>query len=127
MSTLYVGLDENIFCAMIPLMSPEQCRAARAWLEWSQDELADKAQVSNSTVRDFEARRRVPIANNLTALRRALETAGIALIFGEKGEPTGIAGPPRHALLEKPPADGPRRRPGRRAAKAASPKRRSPG
>jgi ribosome-binding protein aMBF1 (putative translation factor) len=61
-------------------MLPEQSRAARAWLDWSQDELAAKASVSLSTVRDFEKGRRVPIANNLTAMRAALETAGISFV-----------------------------------------------
>jgi ribosome-binding protein aMBF1 (putative translation factor) len=63
-------------------MTPEQSRAARAWLDWSQDELAAKAAVSPSTVRDFEKGRRVPIANNLTAMRVALEEAGIAFVDG---------------------------------------------
>jgi len=62
-------------------MSPEQCRAARAWLNWSQAELAAKAKVSSSTLRDFEAGRRVPIANNLASIRRALEDAGIQFLF----------------------------------------------
>jgi ribosome-binding protein aMBF1 (putative translation factor) len=64
-------------------MSPEQCRAARAWLGWSQRELAKRAELSSSTVRDFEARQRVPIVNNLNAIRRALESAGIQ--FTTKG------------------------------------------
>ena len=64
-------------------MSPEQSRAARAWLDWSQDELAAKASVSLSTVRDFEKGRRVPIANNLTAMRAALEKAGISFVDGD--------------------------------------------
>jgi ribosome-binding protein aMBF1 (putative translation factor) len=63
-------------------MSPEQSRAARAWLDWSQEELAAKASVSLSTVRDFEKARRVPIANNLTAMRVALEGAGIDFVDG---------------------------------------------
>jgi transcriptional regulator with XRE-family HTH domain len=73
-------------------MSPEQCRAARAWLNWSQNELAAKAQVSNSTLRDFESGRRVPIANNLLAIRRALEDAGMQLLFSQEDEkPWGVA------------------------------------
>jgi ribosome-binding protein aMBF1 (putative translation factor) len=69
-------------------MVPEQCRAARGWLDWSQEELAAKASVSLSTVRDFEKGRRVPIANNLTAMRAALEREGI--VFSE-GDALGIA------------------------------------
>lgn len=63
-------------------MSPEQSRAARAWLDWSQEELAAKASVSQSTVRDYEKGRRVPIANNLAAMRAALEGAGIVFVDG---------------------------------------------
>jgi len=69
-------------------MSPEQSRAARGWLDWSQAELAAKASVSLSTVRDFEKGRRVPIANNLTAMKAALEGAGIA--FVDDGGTSGI-------------------------------------
>ena len=61
-------------------MSPEQCRAARAWLGWSQQELAKRAHVGLSTVKDFERGDRRPIANNLNAMERAIETAGIIFI-----------------------------------------------
>ena len=67
---------------------PEQCRAARAWLDWSQDDLAAAAHVSQSTVRDFEKGRRIPIANNLEAIRAALEARGIGFAFAiQDGEP----------------------------------------
>jgi transcriptional regulator with XRE-family HTH domain len=62
-------------------MSPEQCRAARGWLGWTQQELARRAGVGLSTVRDFENGVRTPIPNNLAAIRRAIETAGIRLLF----------------------------------------------
>jgi DNA-binding transcriptional regulator YiaG len=70
-------------------MSPEQSRAARGWLGWSQTELAKHANVSLSTVRDFEMRHREPIPVTLAALRRAVEGAGIALIE-EDGKAVGI-------------------------------------
>ena len=63
-------------------MSPEQCRAARGWLGWTQKKLADQAKIGLSTLRDFEGRRRKPIANNLDAIRRALEAAGIEFTDG---------------------------------------------
>jgi ribosome-binding protein aMBF1 (putative translation factor) len=63
-------------------MLPEQCRAARGWLDWSRGELAQRAKVSLSTVADFEKRRRTPIANNLEAMRRALEAAGVEFTNG---------------------------------------------
>ena len=71
-------------------MSPEQCRAARGWLGWSQQDLAKSASVGLSTVKDFENGNRTPIANNLNALQRAIEAAGISLIFDDKGGPVGL-------------------------------------
>lgn len=71
-------------------MSPEQCRAARAWLGWSQEELSKRAKVGQSTLKDFESGKRTPIRNNLEALRSALEAAGIGLLFDEVGRPHGI-------------------------------------
>jgi DNA-binding transcriptional regulator YiaG len=71
-------------------MSPEQCRAARGWLGWSQQELAEMASVGISTVRDFEAGRRQPIANNIAAMRHAIEEAGVCLLFDDTGKATGI-------------------------------------
>jgi transcriptional regulator with XRE-family HTH domain len=72
-------------------MSPEQCRAARAWLNWTQQELARRAGVGLSTVRDFEKGERTPIPNNLAAIRRVIEAAGVSLTFEASGKPTGIA------------------------------------
>jgi len=79
-STEIVGVDEKNLPDYLWPMLPEQSRAARAWLDWSQEEFAAKASVSLSTVRDFEKGRRVPIANNLTAMRVALESGGIAFV-----------------------------------------------
>lgn len=73
------------------MLSAEQSRAARAWLDWSQEELAERASVSPSTVRDFEKGRRTPIENNLKALRGALEAAGVQLLFDAKGKAAGVA------------------------------------
>ena len=60
-------------------MTREQCRAARAWLDWPQQELAKRANVGLSTIRQFENGLRHPIANNLSAMARAFEEAGISL------------------------------------------------
>lgn len=62
---------------MRSLMSPEQVRAARNWLAWTQADLAEKARVGLSTVKDYESGKRTPIANNLDAIRKALEDGGI--------------------------------------------------
>lgn len=60
-------------------MSPEQVRAARNWLAWTQAELAERAKVGLSTLKDYEGGKRVPIANNLEAIKRALEDAGMTI------------------------------------------------
>jgi predicted transcriptional regulator len=106
------------------MLSPEQSRAARGWLDWSQSDLASHAHVSLSTVRDFEKGRRTPIANNIGAIRTALEAAGVQMVFGKDGSATGIVGVCRPSQKERPPADAPRRRPGPQGRKVASPKSR---
>jgi transcriptional regulator with XRE-family HTH domain len=73
------------------VMSPEQCRAARGWLGWTQQELARRAGVGLSTVRDFEKGERTPIPNNLAAIRRVIEEAGLRLMFREDGGAIGIS------------------------------------
>lgn len=86
-------LTEKVSCGMpVHMISPEQCRAARAWLGWPQPELAKRAKVGLSTVRDFETGTRTPILNNRQAIQGALEIAGIRFLFdGEKA--TGIQSP----------------------------------
>ncbi len=74
------------------MLSPEQCRAARAWLGWPQDELAKRAKVGLSTLKDFEGGKRAPMRNNLEAIRAVLEGAGIQFTYAGDGELAGIAG-----------------------------------
>ena len=68
-------------------MTPAHCRAARAWLNWPQQELAKRANVGLSTIRQFENSIRKPIANNLKAMELAFREAGIGLVEN----PAGIA------------------------------------
>jgi ribosome-binding protein aMBF1 (putative translation factor) len=72
------------------MLSPEQSRAARAWLGWSQEELARRAKVGLSTVRDFERGARAPIPNNRNAMQQAFEAAGVQLLFAKDGRAIGI-------------------------------------
>jgi DNA-binding transcriptional regulator YiaG len=88
-STEIVDLGENN--SYLRSMTPEQCRAARGWLGWPQDALAKAASVGVSTVRDFEAGRREPTRNNLTAMRVALEEGGVS--FFEDYKESGIKVP----------------------------------
>lgn len=67
------------------MITPSQCRAARAWLDITQDELAQRAGIGVSTVRDFERGDRKPMRQNLAALERAFAEMGVTLLQdGEK-------------------------------------------
>jgi DNA-binding transcriptional regulator YiaG len=71
-------------------VTPEQSRAARGWLGWSQTEFARRASVSVRTVQVFEGGEKRPHANSITAMRRAIEAAGIRLVFDKNGAAAGI-------------------------------------
>lgn len=80
MATLFVAVDDLRGRSYRSRMTPEQSRAARAWLELSQQELASAASVSLSTVRDYEKGRTTPIPTTLAAMKAALEVQGIAFV-----------------------------------------------
>lgn len=67
-------------------MTPEQVRAARGWLGWSQQDLAQKAEIGLSTLKDFENGKRKPLPKNLRDIQQALEAAGVAF-----NNPKGIS------------------------------------
>ena len=67
-----------------------QCRAARAVVGWSQDDLAERASVSRATLNKFETEVGVPHANNLVAIRRSLEGAGFRFVLNENGSEWGL-------------------------------------
>ena len=71
------------------MINSQQSRAARGILKWSQQKLADAADVALSTVADFENDKREPISNNLSAIKRALERAGIEFIPAKNGKGIG--------------------------------------
>lgn len=67
-------------------ISAAQCRAVRALLEWSQEQLAENARVARPTIADFERNTRFPMRNNLLSIISALEPAGVGFIGeGDKG------------------------------------------
>lgn len=68
---------------------PEQCRAARAMLGWSQVELAQRAKVAKQTLADFERGARKPYARTLDDIRSILESAGVEFI-PENGGGEGV-------------------------------------
>jgi len=62
------------------LLFPEQCRAARGLLNWTQADLATFAGVSRSTVRDFEGERHQLHRSTEAQIIRTLEAGGVRLI-----------------------------------------------
>lgn len=66
------------------LISPAICRAARALVDWKQPELASAAGLGLSTIVDFEKERRTVSEDAVTAIRTALEAAGVQ--FVEQGD-----------------------------------------
>ena len=76
------------------MVSSRQIRAARALLGWTQQTLADRALVAINTIRAIEANRPYPKPETTTAVRRALEKAGIVFLAnGTMGEGVRLARP----------------------------------
>ncbi|QCI69124.1 helix-turn-helix transcriptional regulator [Phreatobacter stygius] len=68
------------------ILLPEQCRAARALLDWSQERLAGLADVSRSTIRGFEGGHHDLHAATEAQIVQAFQAAGICLLpDGEDG------------------------------------------
>lgn len=72
------------------ILLPAQCRGARGLLNWSQGELADKAGVSRSTVKDFETERHALHHSTERLLIDALEEGGAVLIAAVEGGEPGL-------------------------------------
>src|ERR1700678_3567505 len=71
------------------MITPSQCRAARALLDWSQQQLADASRAGNATIRNFESGRSSPVNATLEVLQRALESAG-AMFIPSNGGAEGV-------------------------------------
>ena len=65
------------------MISPAQCRAARALLNWSQTTLAQTAHVGVATVRLFESGSTAPHNATLDVIVRAFEAAGVEFTESE--------------------------------------------
>jgi len=70
-------------------MTPAQCRAARALIEWTQPQLAAAAGLGLSTVVDFEKARRAVSGDAVRSMERALHAAGVIFV-DENGEGAGV-------------------------------------
>lgn len=71
------------------MISAAQCRAARAMLDWTQEKLAESAQVARPTIADFERNFRAPMRNNLISIMNTFEAAGLSFI-PDNGEGAGV-------------------------------------
>jgi transcriptional regulator with XRE-family HTH domain len=69
-------------------MRPEQCRTARALLNWSLEDLAAASGVHRNTISNFETGKYEGDPNKLAATRRTLESAGVIFV-DENGEGSG--------------------------------------
>lgn len=65
------------------IFSPEQCRAARGLLNWSQREFAERSGVSKKTIADFELGERTPYPRTLADIVRTFEAAGVEFTNGD--------------------------------------------
>ena len=82
---------------MFPIMSPDQCREARAILKWTRRELADAAGITLWVVAAFEEGRDI-LPHYEIEIRAALEAVGIGFPFTiEDGQfkPAGVTYSPR--------------------------------
>lgn len=63
-------------------MSARQSRAARAWLGWSQADLAKEAGCGTRTVMDFERDARNTATGSQALMRMAFEREGVEFVDG---------------------------------------------
>lgn len=73
------------------MMTVEQCRAARALLGWSAQDLADEAGVGVATIRRFEGGNPVN-DGSVAAMTKALTAAGIIVISENEASTAGGVG-----------------------------------
>ena len=71
------------------IITTSQCKGGRAMLDLSRKQLASLANIAERTLVDFERGARVPYENNLRAIKKALEIAGIEFI-PENGSGAGV-------------------------------------
>ncbi|RWQ16121.1 MAG: transcriptional regulator [Mesorhizobium sp.] len=62
------------------VLTPGQCRAARALVDWSREYLAEQSKISHRTIVDFEREARDPRDLTKNALRASLERAGVKFL-----------------------------------------------
>ena len=71
------------------MITSSQCRAARALLDWSQQDLSSKAGVGLVTIHQLEAGTSQPRRATLDVIKRAFEQAGVDFL-NENGGGAGV-------------------------------------
>jgi transcriptional regulator with XRE-family HTH domain len=61
-------------------LTPALCRAARGFLDWTQADIAERAGVSRSTIRDYECGHHDIHRATEAQLKLAFETGGIVFV-----------------------------------------------
>ena len=69
-------------------ITPQESRAARGLLDWTQTQLAEASLVGLSTVRNFEGELRETTPANVAAIHGAFDRAGV--IFEDDGKYVGV-------------------------------------
>jgi hypothetical protein len=75
----------NTAVVVATALTASQCRAGRALIDWSQQQLSQAASIDVQTVADFEKRFRAADETTRRRLRAALEAAGVVFIAENGG------------------------------------------
>lgn len=72
------------------MISPRQCKAARALLGWTQADLAEAAKIPMDTISRFENGKSDTRGNALIEIQKALRRGGVKLLNAEGSEGEGV-------------------------------------
>ncbi|WP_174064310.1 helix-turn-helix domain-containing protein [Agrobacterium larrymoorei] len=94
------------FEVSLRMLTSSQCRAARALLNWSKQDLADQSKIDSAIISDFESGRSSAQGTTVEELQRCFERAGLKFIDDNQASAAGGPGV-RFALSPKPEVPGP--------------------
>jgi transcriptional regulator with XRE-family HTH domain len=72
------------------MITPDQCRAARGLLNWTQEELAFQAELGIVTIRQFEAGRIQPRKKTLEAIRSIFDSWSVEILDEDGNGGAGV-------------------------------------